>query len=77
MMTPAEVAALRPRSREIYRLCQRLGLTVIRSGCAWRVHGQGVDVLAAELSLLNELDLRREGALGTLPRTAQRKKENR
>lgn len=68
MMTPAEIAALRPRSRDVYQLCQRLGLTVTKRGNVYRVVGRDVDLLAVDLAIINASELLPIGGLKAHPK---------
>lgn len=39
-----------PKTERILAECKRRGLTVTRSGKAWRIHGRGVDIRVLRLS---------------------------
>lgn len=45
------------RADEVRRQCDRRGLAIKPHGCAWRIVGDGVDMLVAELALLRDADL--------------------
>lgn len=43
--------------RRVQRLCEERGLQMSPSGASWRIHGPGIDVRAADLSIVTPEDL--------------------
>jgi len=46
------------RREEIRRLCAERMIAITRYGSAWRIHGQGVDLVAVDLAWVQPSDLR-------------------